>query len=260
MISHLRKNSLRRVSLRTLLLVFTVMAALIAFKANQVRRIKNAKTAIVENGGQIAYSLDGSIAPKLSGPKWLHGIGEEFFARDVVRVAFPYYPDAGTLIKSNSETQKLSPATDDILNLLRPLSGVEWLVLTNSEVTDSGLNHVTKLHQLQTLHLNGSTSITDEGIRLLSQSTNLKRLDLSGTAISDKALLHLSRCSNLVALELNSTDISDEGIRNLATLSKLKELHLNDTNVSEAGASSLRSQLPNCSVTHGDLASLGDQW
>jgi hypothetical protein len=110
---------------------------------------------------------------------------------------------------------------DDTLGL----TNLRGLDLTDSEVTDAGLEHLKELSGLSSLYL-------------------------SGTQISDAGLEHLSELSSLEVLFLVDTQITDAGLEHLRGLTNLRELPLYGTQVTDEGAKNLQEALPDCFISH----------
>jgi hypothetical protein len=70
--------------------------------------------------------------------------------------------------------------------------------------------------ELQYLALS-ETSITDAGLEHLKGLTQLEILDLDGTRVTDAGLEHLSRMTQLKALTLWGAKVSSPGVKKLQT-------------------------------------------
>ncbi len=115
-----------------------------------------------------------------------------------------------------------SDVRDKDLELLEGLP-IKKLNLFRTAITDSGLEHLSKLPQLEELDL-GITKITDEGVKLLKQFPSLKTIRLTRTAITDAGVSELSRCPNLTWIGLVNCD----GVTGttLGDLKRLKRLYM----------------------------------
>lgn len=82
--------------------------------------------------------------------------------------------------------------------------------------------------------------ITDEAMAYLQELTNLRELDLYGTAITDAGLKNLKALTHLEVLKLSDTQITDAGLENLKGLTQLKDLDLTDTGITDAGLENLK--------------------
>ena len=78
------------------------------------------------------------------------------------------------------------------------------------------------------------SSLTDEGVRHLSNLPALDDLNLEGKKFTDQSLLHLSRAKALesLVLRMDVSEISDEGLKYLEGLSNLRRLHLQKSKLS----------------------------
>ena len=139
-------------SLRTLLVLVTVLCVWLAVTANRARKQREAVAAIEAVGGVVYYEYQTKSGQKPPGPKWLRElIGDEYFV-SVVLVDF-------------NETQ----VTDAGLMHLKGLTKLELLYLNRTQITDAGLEHLKGLTNLEDLWLNG-TQVTDEGVKKLQQA------------------------------------------------------------------------------------------
>ena len=84
---------------------------------------------------------------------------------------------------------------DDELNSLMPIaSHVVSLDLTNSKISDSGMDSILKLVNLKKLNLEGSTELSASGASKLRAMKKLEHLNLINVALEDSivdALLDL---------------------------------------------------------------------
>ena len=81
-------------------------------------------------------------------------------------------------------------------------------------VTDSGLQHVRELVNLEYLYL-GGTQITDGGLEHLEGLTKLRVLVLAETQVSDAGLEHLKGLATLEKVTLHFTQVTDAGVADL---------------------------------------------
>lgn len=88
---------------------------------------------------------------------------------------------------------------------------IVWLKLGDTEISDAALLSISKLKNLQKLHLE-ETKVTDAGLKQLKQLVNLEYLNLYGTAITDAGLAELAGLKNLKTVYLWQTKVSEQGI------------------------------------------------
>ena len=118
------------------------------------------------------------------------------------------------------------------LNHLRKMVRLHELWMPATRVED--LSPIRNLTGLKFLQL-ASTPITDAGLAPVAGFVSLERLFLQDTRITDAGLIHLRGLKSLIALELSKTRITDAGLAELAELTSLQVLSLNSTSVTDAG-------------------------
>ena len=101
----------------------------------------------------------------------------------------------------------------------------------------------------QLLWLNvARTSISDNGMKLISRLNMLERLHAENTSISDASTPEISKLRNLKYLNLYNTTISDASIENLRKLDKLEKVFLWQTKVTQKGADALRQNFVDSNI------------
>lgn len=101
------------------------------------------------------------------------------------------------------------------------------LILTNWHITDTGLQALSKLSNLEHLSLR-SLHITDEGLQELAKIKQLRYLDLTDTSVTDVGLQHL-KGMQLQTLALPSQCYTDLGLKHyIAALAQPRQLDLRD--------------------------------
>jgi len=200
-------------SLRTLLIVFTVLALWMGMRAERARRVRELVSAIRADGGNPLYDYEhcrelqtiGEPRP-LPGPDWLRNlIGVEYFAY-VEGVAY-------------------WEATDDTIRVFRPSDSIKTINIISGDVTDEGLRLLSRLQSLEDLCVQFSGEISDDGLRHIGK---LKRID---------------------SLAFNfSPNITDAGLPHLYRLKKLQYLNLIGTQCTEQGVAEIQKALPLCQV------------
>jgi hypothetical protein len=104
---------------------------------------------------------------------------------------------------------------DEDLSRVGAMTGLIYLDLRDTRVTDAGLSQLAKLQRLEYLHLPVQT--TDAGVRHLAGLTQLRELNLRKSQVTDEALATLQRLTSLTVVDLNHTSVSAYGIRRLST-------------------------------------------
>jgi hypothetical protein len=119
----------------------------------------------------------------------------------------------------------------------------------NSEVTDTGLQRLSQLKDLEYLDI-GFTSITDTGLTHLAKLTKLRSLLLNGLgeALTDKGLTTLRSLPQLEELRINSANVTDKSVATILGFKALKSLDISHTRITEEGVRNIRAALPNCKI------------
>lgn len=131
--------------------------------------------------------------------------------------------------------------TDEVLERLSRFRHLTYLDLQGSTaVTDDGLRYLAHLPQLEHLTLSG-TKITDCGLAVLRELPNLKTLDICHQEyISDAGIAHLNFCEQLERVNLMGTRTGDNAIRAVLGKPNLRQLFAG-TNVTDEGLALLVS-------------------
>jgi hypothetical protein len=90
------------------------------------------------------------------------------------------------------------------------------------------------LSQLQTLWLHDS-DVSDDGLESVTRLPKLHFVHLAGTQVTDVGLRALARCPQLMELYLQNTRITGEGLADFGSQGPLRELSLSDTSFTPAG-------------------------
>ena len=118
-----------------------------------------------------------------------------------------------------------------------------------AKITDTDLERLRGLKQLQVLELSGTT-ITDAGLEYLKGLMQLQSLELRETKITDAGLEHLKGVAQLRGLDLSGTKITDAGLKHLKGLTQLGWLNLSGTKVTDTGVEDLKKMLPKVEISH----------
>ncbi|MFN3150463.1 leucine-rich repeat domain-containing protein [Bremerella sp.] len=120
------------------------------------------------------------------------------------------------------------------------LERLRWLRLDGCQFSDTDLDYLLALPALETIYLS-DTQITNAGLERIGKIQSLKSLTLDKTPVDSTGLGHLSNLSNLENLSLWKCFITDDGCKSLSGLSQLKKLSLDGTQVTDAGMKHLTS-------------------
>lgn len=112
---------------------------------------------------------------------------------------------------------KLAINDDDLKVLHLIAQHLVILDLTNSEVTDTGLDNLQKFPNLKKLTLENSKKVSSEGVRKLENIVSLEHLNLVGVSLDDSALDSIGKMESLLEVYLFRTGVSEEAVNNLKT-------------------------------------------
>ena len=77
--------------------------------------------------------------------------------------------------------------------------------------------------------------VTDDWLKNLAEQTELRRLELSGTAITSAGLVHLKPLTNLERLNVCLTAVDDRGFEHLAGLTKMRRMVICASKITGSG-------------------------
>jgi hypothetical protein len=251
--THRPRRRWLRFSLRSLLILNTILCVWLGVKVNQARRQKEAVAALLELGAIVRYehqkhdSRPYVYDPEkdLNVPGWLRELAGDDFFQTVVHVHF------------------LRPGSDDDLVHLAALPRLERLVVNGQDngrnnVTDAGLAHLPRPDRLIHFYARGTLlgddflrrlagsdrlemlgllggRVTDEGLRSLGALPHLTSLAIENTQVGDAGLAALDEMPALTGLRLGGRQFTDEGIARLAGRKNLSSLYLIDTSITDEG-------------------------
>ena len=222
-------------SLKTLLIVNTLFAVAIGWRAQEARQQSAVTKRIRELGGQVSYDFAPSDDELLRrseedaaavragrranvyvdrplAPEWLvQRLGVDLFARVTdVRIGH-----------SMIEDKDLAFLVD--LPYLRKLS-----LSVMPRITNETLRYVGQLKRLESLSLTQNNLVghgfTDEGYSHLAGLKFLVHLSLANSHLGDDALQHLSELTRLETLGLDGTRVTADGLRHIQGLTNLRHL------------------------------------
>lgn len=154
--------------------------------------------------------------------------------------------------------------TDEDLNLFLPLVDLQEIDLSGTEITGSGLTHMSGLVGLQRLYLDGA-GLTDVGLAAIGKLNGLTGLSVSETEITDAGLAHLKNLKKLKVLNLGDTGITDKGLLEIAGLKGIETLTLSRTRITGTGFEQMQDfqdlitlNLDGCQLKAGTLQNFKD--
>ena len=128
------------------------------------------------------------------------------------------------------------------------------------EITDEGLAHLRFATRIEWLNVS-DTGITDAGVEPLCAMPEMQDLFFGRSKITDAGVARLCSClKRLRSLCLAASLITDKGLVSISELPELQDLNVFYTNVTDSGVARLKHALPNLNVTYesetNDLAKL----
>ena len=214
-----------RFSMRSLLLIMTAFAVVMALFAQQVIRARRDRVAallIQRVGGSVTYDFQndsGDWFVTQSGillPNWLRQFaGDEMFGQ-VVAVNF-----------WGSHCQD-----EDLAVVCRQLDDIKSIRVARSRITAEGIEHLRHLKSLETLEVE-SVQLSAKGVRHLAELPQLREMRLVGTGPSREALAELPKLRALRSL-FAPTDLSDADLEAMSGMERLDELILRGSLLTDA--------------------------
>lgn len=201
-----------RISLRTLLAVFTCVVVALGWFAYSAKVRREALAAIRTAGGKIQFGIN---EPSLF---------EKWFGADLF----------GRVNKINLRKGKVD---SELLRHIGVLKELRRLDLSNADIDDEGLRRISHLPLLE-LWLQ-ETGITEASAAILSDMSTLSFLSLNATTLSDEFLEHLEPLPQLEDLGLRGTKVTTVGMKYMSRHPQLRKLHLYHTDVDDSGVEHL---------------------
>ena len=146
-------------SLRALLALVLVASLVMAWGVSSARKKARAIARLEELGAAISYDYEwtrsGRYVPNAhhSGVEWLRQVLGEHYADEPVEIQ----------LWKDGPGMKPAEFTDDDAALLAPFEKLEWLVLFDCNLTDAGLDELSRLKSLERLDVEG-TRVTAQGV------------------------------------------------------------------------------------------------
>ena len=224
-----RLKKLARFSLRGMIVLVLVIGGGLGWLVQSARIQHAAVTAVTSVGGSVMYDWEWTTRSSYKSgaaytgstswvPKWVTDrVGTDYFGH--VTSVWLY---------------AISRDADSVLIPVGRLKRLEWLSLIGSNISDTGLAHLSKTPSLSRLELD-YTKVSDAGLVHVEGLKGLTILSLNGTPITDAGLVHLKPLARLSELNLAGTHITDAGLMHLHGLKSLDVLNLVNTKVTDQG-------------------------
>jgi len=244
-----------RYSLRTLLIVVTVLCISFAWLGVQIKRVREHRQAVVQIeklGGIVTYDWDPpgqrpvkTWARKLFGDDFLNSEMLVWFSEDnkfndthIIRLI--ELPNLKFLSLESTEV------TNSGLEQLNGMTNLEELSLSRNH-TAASLTHLKTLPQLRYLEIS-ETQITGSELRHLKELPGLEGLGLRGSQLDANGWHHFMTLRNIRRLDITDPNLTDENLDDLCVLTWLDYLNLLYTQVTDEGVDKLLRALPTTSI------------
>jgi Leucine-rich repeat (LRR) protein len=242
-----------RFSLRGLLVLVAILAALCAFIVNWWRSAarQHMAAAFLENVAFVGYGDEyhGGEDP----PEIVHEPGnwKNDLFHSVVHISFhTNINDFDLKILENlpglqllNLPQNNQSVTDTGMKYVAELRSLKFLTL-GSAITDNGLARLNNLRELQSLNLATCSEITGSGLAALNCSRTLNNLSL-GQGVQDEYLKYVQRFTRLkrlwIGIGTTSSHVTDRGIENLSGHPSLERLIIIDLAITKDSCKALAS-------------------
>lgn len=156
--------------------------------------------------------------------------------------------------------------SDEDMADIASLKTIEDIEIASTDVTSSGVNHLSQLINLHTVSLRSYPSdspnlvgVGDKGIEFIKELPHLSAVYLQGQRITKEGAMTLSQNKHLKDVQLPNNDIDDEGAIALSTLPQLKELDLDYNHIGDMAAVALakNSTLSTLYVSDNHIGDIG---
>jgi hypothetical protein len=203
-----------QISLRALLVIFTLFTAVGGYFLNRVVMERVAQAKLEKSGLLLACSREYAPTPGFHGTL--------FFTPG--------------LEQSESTKTLRGKLRWELFRHVRYVFGHANIRLTAApvEITDEQLQPFEYLHDVESIDI-GFQPVGDKGMKHLRHLQSLKTLGICATKVGDDGLKELTGLTNLEYMGIEFTNVSDAGLEHLAGLSRLKHISLMDTNVNGPG-------------------------
>jgi Ran GTPase-activating protein (RanGAP) involved in mRNA processing and transport len=208
-------------SLKTLLLVVTVLCVLLCWKLQAVNKQRQAVSAIRKVGGDVIYDFEKE-------PHWLARFVGIDFLHDVIDVR----------IHINSEGPQDIHSIFPYLSQLRRL---KILSIYDGIFKDEDLRYLAGLTDLVSVELY-SNSITGDGFKYLTDQNKLTFLELHDNPITDKSLSAIASLPSLTWLSLSECALTDDCLPTLIQMKSLRRIDVVKSQMTPEGERRLKEQ------------------
>lgn len=142
--------------------------------------------------------------------------------------------------------------TNETFQLLKPLSEMRILYLSDIPADDNAFKHCKALSALEEIQIR-DCKFDGTGLKNLAKCKRLKRVIIAETPINDECLEILSHYESLEVVSIENFDIASKitqaGVRKLSLLKNAKQIYVDLTQQSSEVELELKKLLPQCDVS-----------
>jgi internalin A len=228
-----------RFSLRTILIVITLVCLAMGLPYSRAERQRTAATTLL----QLNCYWDFEPEPKWLQylPPYVRNFRDGHYFRSVVKVTVnsqarhslnTIFYSIGQIDRMESIDCQYAPVTHEHLTLLSRLRNVKSLHIHHRLIDDGALASLRNWTGLEELLIPGA-GVTSQGVAQLQRNSRLRRIDLSNTLVGDEIAEVLHSFSLLEYLELRRTDITPSGFARFPDFAEVTWVDLGDTLVDD---------------------------
>lgn len=248
-----------RFSLRTILLSFVVVAALLYVAINYLRPKMEHRFAVgrILNSGAAIWFVDQAEEMGVQNPytsSTFTGLWRDVGMIDIKSdaQAILLAQELTRIPEAHSVSFEAGVTDKGLFACCNPglVASIEHISFYQASITKSGLSKLASLPKLQVIMFN-TTPITPDGLAELKAIPQLRQLmfleeppGANCGRLSDQSLAEIGQLGNLQELKFGAINISDSGARHLHGLKQLKRLSFFKGHVSDGAVSELHSMLP----------------
>jgi hypothetical protein len=228
-----------RFTLRTMLVVITVVCILIPTWILPSERQRRATDQIESVGGNVLFTNEAKknlLDQSIKSPRFL----KDFYNEPKTGRAWyeHYFNNVVFVAIDNFQIERFAWSNFPNMEILMMWQGKNHDPYIGKTLHALSANK--KLHQLIILDLPGS--LDDDDLKILDEFSALEGLDYTSpySRFTDAAIAHVIKAKNLERLTIEG-EFSDEAILRLTALTKLKHLYLGRTTLREETLGGLRS-------------------
>ncbi len=210
-----------RYSMRTMLVVVTLLCIWLGLVVSRAERQRRAVAALRDMRARVDYDTT-TMTP--GGPpthwRWLRTwLGDDYFDNVI-------------------EVFMFRDADDEFLQRVGDLQGLKSLYFRGTQVTDEGLAPIARLPHLERLSFDAD-DVTDNGMRILARAPALRQLGIGAPQVTDQGVKAICQLDSLENLGLQDTQVTEAGLRYIGTLKHLQNFGISEEEI--AGGSDLQA-------------------